>query len=109
MQRRRAAGADAAVKARIPSGVAGTSAGLFDVENQGVLIAIGAHFHDFLDLPGCGTLVPDFPARARPVNRLAFFQSHAQRLLVHPRQHERFAGVGIHRQRGNQAILIEFR
>ena len=108
-QRCWAAGMDAAVKARIPSGMAGPAAGLFDVEDDGVLVAIGAHFDDSLDLPGGGSLVPDFLARTRPVNGLAFFEGEAQGFAIHPSEHQWFAGMNIDRHGSEQAVFIKLR
>lgn len=87
--------------------MAGPAASLFNVENDRILIAVGAHFDDFLDLAGGGSFVPDFLPRARPIHGLAFFEREAQGFAIHPREHQGFAGMGIDRHGGEQAVFIK--
>jgi hypothetical protein len=108
LQCRGASGVDGAVEAGIATSVASAAAGLFDIEDDGVLVAVGAHFDDFLDLAGSGSFVPDFLARARPVDGFAFFEGEAQRFPIHPGQHQRFACVSIDGYCSEQAVFIEF-
>ena len=102
-----AARVDAAIETRIAAGMAGAAAGLLDVEDDCVLVAVGAHFDDFLDLPRSRTLVPDFLTRARPVDGLAFFEGETQGLAIHPREHQGFARMGIDRHRRDESIFIK--
>lgn|GEM_PF-26338 len=97
-----------AVKAGIPACVAGSCADLFHIQNQGVLITVGADFHNALDVAGGGTLVPEFLARAGPINCFTDFQSAAQGFLIHVCQHQRLLGYGIHGKGRDQTIGIKF-
>ena len=99
---------DGAVKAGIATRVARAAARLFDVEDDGILVAVGAHFDDFLDLSRGGAFVPNFLARARPIHGLTFFECEAERLAIHPGEHQRFASVGIDGDRCEQSVFIEF-
>src|ERR1035437_6659811 len=74
---------DFAVKTRAAAGVAGTGADLLDQQNESVLIAVGANFDNPLGVAGSGTLVPEFLARARPVDSFANLQGAAQRFGIH--------------------------
>ena len=42
------------------AGVAGPRALLVDIEEEGILVAVGADFLENLRVPGGGSLVPDF-------------------------------------------------
>src|SRR5688500_5948056 len=56
---------DIAVKAGSAGGVAGSGTDLFDIDDERVLITIGADFDDFLDVAGSFALVPEFFAGTR--------------------------------------------
>jgi DNA polymerase III subunit delta' len=99
---------DIAVKTRAAAGVTSSCADLFDVNNQGVLIAIRANFDDFLDMAGGFSFVPKFLTGTRPIDGFADFQSAAQRFLIHVSEHQRLFGDRIDRHRRNQSVGVEF-
>ena len=97
-----------AVEAGAAVGVAGTGSFLIDVENEGVLVAVGADFTDGLGVAGGGALVPEFLATAGVVNGLAEFEGAAEGFLVHPGEHEGFLGGGVDGDGGEEAVGVEF-
>ncbi len=97
-----------AVKTSAATGVAGAGTQLIDVEDDGVLIAVGPDFVDFLHVSGSGSFVPDFLSTAGVINRLAKLKGHFQRLGVHVSKHERFFGRRIHGQSGDESVGVEF-
>src|SRR5690606_27564195 len=75
-------GNDVPVETGAAAGVTGSGPDLLDVDDQRVLIAIGADFDDFLDVAGGFSLVPQFLTRTGVVNGLADFESEAERFRV---------------------------
>lgn len=104
----RIGGGDFAVEAAVTSCVASTCADLIDVEDEGILVAVGADFANFLDVSGGGAFVPDFLAGAGPVDGFAFFESELEGSGVHVGEHERLARFGVDGESGDEAVLIEF-
>lgn len=51
---------DGAVETGVTTGVAGTGADLVDEKDEGVLVAVGADFDDFLCMAGGFSLMPEF-------------------------------------------------
>lgn len=103
------AGDELAVEAGIAAGVAGSGADLFNEEDEGVLIAIGADFDDFLGVSGSFAFVPNFRAGAGPVDCLAELEGEPEGFGVHEGKHEGLAGGGIEGDGGDQAVGIELR
>jgi nitrite reductase/ring-hydroxylating ferredoxin subunit len=87
------AGKNDAVEARAATGVAGACAGLLDLEEQHILIAIDAHLDDALDVARGLPFLPQCLARAAVVPGLAGRQRLRQRVRVHVCDHEDFAGI----------------
>lgn len=98
-----------AVKAGAALGVAATPAVLFDPQDEGVLVAIGQQFDDFLELAARGTFVPELLAAAAPIHGLSFFDGLAQGFRVHVGQHQGGTGLRVQSHGRDQAIGIEFR
>ena len=96
------------IEARAPAGVAAAAvAGDADLEEDGVLVAVDARLDDGLDLAARRALAPELAARARPVPGLAGRKRPRQRLGVHVRDHQHLAGVGVGRDRGDEAVRAE--
>ena len=103
------AGDDFAVEAGAAVGVAGAGAFLVNVEDDRVLVAVGADFADGLGVSGGGAFVPDFLAAPRVVNGLADFEGHAEGFGIHPGEHEGFLGLSIDGHGGEEAVGVELR
>ena len=89
--------------------MAATAAALVHMQDEGILVAVGEDLDNFLELAAGGALVPELLAAAAVVHRLAKLQGLAQGLGVHVGEHERRAGVGIHRHGRDEAMLVELR
>jgi DNA polymerase-3 subunit delta' len=100
---------DFSVEAGTPAGVAGTRSLLIDIHEENVLIAVGANFLHFLDMPRSGALVPDFLSTAGIVDGFADPESLFEGFLIHPGEHEGFLGGGIEGEGGDEPIRVEFR
>ena len=100
---------DAAEEAGPVAGVAGTVAFLIDAEDEGVLVAIGEDFDDFLDVAAFFAFVPEPLAAAAEVDGFAEGEGEAERFLVHEGDHEDGAGDGVDGDGGDEAIGVEFR
>ena len=81
----------------------------FDRQKQGVLVAIGPDFRDFLNLARRVALAPERLARARPIMRHAGLKGEAQGFRVHIREHEDLPVARVLRHAGDQPIGIEAR
>src|SRR3712207_8864366 len=81
-----------AVEAGPLAGVAGRAL-LVDEEQQRVAVAVQADVADPLAVPGGLPLHPVLAPAARPVGGPAAGQGAAQRLVVHPGDHEHLTGV----------------
>lgn len=88
--------------------MAGAGAFLVDVEDEGVLVAVGADFADGLGVAGGGAFVPNFLAAAGEIDGFADFEGLAEGFLIHPGQHEGFLGFGIDGDSGEEAVGVEF-
>ncbi len=89
-----------------PIGVTG-GANLIDLQQQRVAIAIEPERHQMLDMPGCFALAPQRPAGTRPIGHPARRQSLAQRVAVHPGQHQNLAAaapLGNGRRKAGRAV-----
>ena len=84
-------------------------AGLADFQEDGVLVAVDADLDDVLLVAGRVALAPEAFARARPVDGAAGVDGELKRFGIHPGEHEDFAGVGILRDGGDEAVSVEFR
>src|SRR5207248_10601581 len=93
------------VEAGPVAGVAGP-AGLVDLDHQGVAVAVERHRLDPLVVPGRVALHPVLLAAARPVGAPARGEGAMQRLVVHPAEHQHFAGVVLLGNRRDQAGCI---
>ena len=82
----RAAGVEAGARARVAGGT-----DLVDLDQQGVAVAVEAHGLDVLGVAGRVALAPVLLARAAPEHDAAGGQRAAQRLVVHPAEHEHLA------------------
>src|SRR5580693_2793285 len=80
------------VEAGPVAGVAGL-ADLVHPDHQGVAVAVERHRLHPLVVPGGIALHPVFLAAARPVGTPAGGKGAMQRLVVHPSEHQHFAGV----------------
>lgn len=80
---------------------------LFNFQDKGVLVAVGADGLDFLELTGSGAFVPKGLATTGVVDRLLLLQSLEQGLMVHVSQHEWFFGVGINRHGRDEPVGVE--
>src|SRR6185369_6042150 len=84
-QRHTAAGSgaqgDRSVEAALAPGMAGgVFALLFDLQPDGILVAVDAHLHHALGVAALLALAPQPAARARPVMRFARLDGTGQRL-----------------------------
>ena len=93
------------IEARTAASVAG-GACLAHLEEHRVLVAIDADFVDMLFVAGRVALAPERLARARPVDRAAGVDGELQRLCIHPRQHQHFAGIVLLRDGGKEPRII---
>src|ERR687886_3019849 len=90
-----------AVEAGALAGVAGRAL-LVDEDQQRVAVAVQADVAHPLAVPGGLPLHPVLAPAARPVGGPAGGQGAAQRLVVHPRDHEHLAGVVLLDHGGDQ-------
>src|SRR3712207_2831773 len=81
-----------AVEAGALAGVAGRAL-LVDHDQQRVAVAVQPDVADPLAVPGGLPLHPVLPPAARPVGGPAGGEGTAQRLVVHPGDHEHLTGV----------------
>lgn len=100
---------DVSIEAGTIAGVAAAGAVLADLEDKGVLIAIGENFLHRLDVTGGGALMPEFLAAAAEIDGFALFDRLAEGLLVHVGDHEDFTGVGVLGHGGDEAVVVESR
>nr|BFF24416.1 hypothetical protein GCM10025732_23810 [Glycomyces mayteni] len=82
-------------------------AGLVDLEEDGVGVAVDGDGDDGLVVPGGLALDPVRAAAARPVGGLPGGEGAPERLRVHPREHEHFARVVLLRDRGHEPVGVE--
>ena len=79
----------------------------FDTKQDGVLIAIGKHINNMLNLARCVAFAPDLLARARPVMRHAGFKTKAQRLIIHVSDHQHILTTIVDSYTNHEAIRAE--
>ena len=76
---------------------------------QRVAVAVERGAAHVLDVAGGVALAPVLLARARPEGDAALGQGAAERLGVHPAEHEHLAGVPLLDDRRQQAVVVEAR
>lgn len=87
--------------------MAAAAAELFDLEDDGVLVAVETDILHNLVFAGGLALVPDFLATAAVINGFAEGDGHLQALSVHVGEHEGLVRFVIERHRGDQAMLVK--
>lgn len=98
---------DRAEKARLIAFVA-RRAGLLDLDEQHVAVAIERDVLDGLRVTAFLALHPEFLARAAPEMRPAGGDGFFQRRAVHPREHHDALGFVFLDDRGNQTVGVKF-
>src|SRR6185437_403576 len=93
------------VEAGPVAGVAGP-VDLVDLYHEGVAVAVERHRLDPLVVPRRVALHPVLLAAARPVGAPARGEGAMQRLVVHPAEHQHFAGVVLLGDRRDQAGCV---
>ena len=83
-------------------------AGLLNADPDRVLVAIGAHLDDTLDVTGGLALAPQRLAGAAEIPGFSARDRLAQRLFIHMRDHQYLAGTGVGRDAGHKTSGIEF-
>src|SRR5690606_13913019 len=99
-------GHSALEEATVATGVAGDAADLFDLEQHHVVVAVDAHVEHALRVAGLLALVPQLPARARPIHGLAQFGGARERLAIHPREHQHVARGRLLRDHRNEPVFV---
>nr|GEU28313.1 hypothetical protein [Tanacetum cinerariifolium] len=94
------------VEARVAARVAGDAAGLLDLEQHHVLVAVEADFQHFLRVARFLALVPQFFARAAPVHGFAQLDRFGQRVAVHPGEHQHVVTAGLLGDDRHQAVFV---
>jgi len=84
-------------------------AGLFDLDQEHVLVAVGVDFLHPLDVAGFLAFDPELVARTAPVGSLFRLQSVTERLGVHEGEHQHLARGDVLRDAGDEAVGAEFR
>src|SRR5690349_19192109 len=95
----------ALVEARARAGVAG-GADLVDAHEQRVAVAVERHRLDALVVAARVPLAPVLLTAARPEGHAALGEGPAQRLVVHPAEHQHLAAVVLLDDRGDQAMGV---
>jgi len=83
-------------------------AGLIDLDEQHVAVAIERDIPDGLRVAAFLALHPEFPARAAPEMRPAGRDGFFQRRAVHPREHQHAPGLVLLHDGGNQTVRVKF-
>ncbi len=89
--------------------MAGARPVLLDLDPDRVLVAIDPHLDDALGVAGAFALPPQRLARAREIPGLAGLDGALERLGVHVRDHQQFAGPGVGGDAGDEAVGVELR
>ena len=82
--------------------------GLFDLNEQRILIAIVQDFLHALDVPGCLSLLPETAARPAPETGEARLDRPLDRFGVHVSNHQDLFAAPVLNDRGNQPFFIIF-
>src|SRR5690606_15946122 len=98
---------EALKKTAAPTGMASDAALLVHLEQDDVGIAVETHLTHLLAVPRLFAFAPQPAARAGPVHGVARFHSFAQRLGIHPGNHQYGAISGVLCNGGNQTLPIE--
>src|SRR5690349_5856208 len=93
-------------EAAAPAGVAGHAAHRLHLQHDGVAVAVEADLAHALHVARGLALLPQRAARARPVHRLAALDGLAQRLAIHPCDHQHLARGRVLRHRGHEAVGV---
>ena len=89
-------------------GVAGDAAGLVDLQQDRVVVAVKADFQHFLGVAGFLALVPQLAPRTRPIHGFASFHRQLQRFAIHPGEHQHIAARRILGDDRGEALLVPF-
>ena len=81
---------------------------LYNVDDEGILVAVGGDGDDPLHIAGSIALTPDFLAAARPEHGAALGNGQGQRFGVHVREGQYLFGIMILHDGGNQAVCVKF-
>ena len=81
---------------------------LYNVDDEGILVAVGGDGDDPLHIAGSIALTPDFLAAAGPEHGAALGNGQGQRLGVHVREGQYLFGVMILHDGGDQAVCVKF-
>src|SRR5690606_24849123 len=84
-------------------------AALLDLEQEDVLITIGAEFTDDLDIARLLTFDPELPAGTAPIGRLAGLERVLEGFRIHECKHEYVAGGDVLGDAWNKTVGIELR
>src|SRR5450755_61902 len=97
---------------RVAAGVAGDRrlarglAGLLDLQQHDVVVAVEAQLPHLLDVAALLALLPEAPARAAPVVRLAELGGLGERLAVHEGEHQDVVRSALLHDRRNEAVRV---
>jgi len=94
---------EAAVKAFMAGG-----AGLLDLDEQNILIAIDGDGFDGLDVPAGFAFEPELISAAAEEMGFAGLDGFFEGIAVHPGHHEDLAGIDVLNDGGNKPAGIEF-
>ena len=83
-------------------------AGLLDLDEQHIAVAIERDVLDGLRVAAFLALHPEFLARTAPEMRLAGGDGFFQRRAVHPREHQHAPGLVFLHDGGNQTVGVKF-
>ena len=83
-------------------------AGLFDLNQQRVAVAIERDVPHLLHVAAAFALHPEFLPRPAPEMRPPGFDGFFERRAVHPRHHQHAAGFLFLHDGGNQAVRVKF-
>ena len=83
----------------------GNAALLFDFEQDHIVIAVDPYLAHLLHMAGAFALVPQFVARAGPVDGLPQLDGFRQCLAVHPGEHQDALALGILGDDRHKAIV----
>lgn len=99
---------DFTVEAAVSACVAGSGSDLFDIQDEGILVAVGADFVDFLDVAGGGSFVPDFLSAARKIDSFPELKGHFEGLSIHVGEHQGLFAGSVDCHGGDQPVGIKF-
>ena len=83
-------------------------AGLFNFNQERILVTIVQYLFYALDIAGCLSFLPELLSRTAPVPGEAGFDRPLKRRSVHVRDHQYLVGFPVLDDRGDQAAFIIF-